>query len=126
MTPYGGIGSANVMNMPLDEIVSALGAGGGDWFQNAEGVVKAQAEARRAELASLAQDIHYAFSSPSGQKVLRWMIEKTLLNPALPLTFGATFDQSAPWRAGREAENAFVFQILTAMHEHRQAQGTAP
>jgi hypothetical protein len=123
MEPYGGIGTMNVLNMGLDQVVDLLGRQGGDFFNNLEGQMKAQAMARHAELAALAQDIANTFSSPSGQKTLAWMIEKTLLNPALPVQWGKSFDETNPWRAGREFENAFVFQIVSAIHQHRTAQG---
>jgi hypothetical protein len=123
MEPYGGIGAANALNMDIDKIVDTFGRQGGDFFENLEGQMKAQAMARHAELAALAQDITNTFSGPSGQKVLLWMIEKTLLNPVMPVQWGKSFDETAPWRAGREFENAFVFQIVAAIHQHRQAQG---
>jgi hypothetical protein len=123
MEPYGGIGTGNVLNMSVDQIVDAMGRQGGDFFANLEGHMKTQANQRQIELAALAQDICNTFSGPSGQKVLLWMMEKTLLNPALPVQYGKSFDELGPWRAGREFENAFVFQIVTAIYQHRMAQG---
>lgn len=121
MEPYGGIGAANVLNMSMDQIVDALGRSGPDFLDNLTGHMQAQAQARHAELAVLAQDIYHTFTSPHGERVLKWMIEKTLLNPVLPL--GKSFDETAPWRAGREGENAFVFQLVLAIHQHRMANG---
>jgi len=125
MEPYGGIGTANVLGMSVDQMVDALGRNGNDFFENLQGFMKTQADQRQLELVSLAQDIYLTFSSPAGQNVLKWMIEKTLLNPALPIQFGKSFDELAPWRAGREFENAFVFQIVTAIYQHRMAQGAS-
>lgn len=122
MDPYGGIGTGNVLGMSVDQIVDAMGRQGPDFYANLEGQLKSQAQARQAELAGLAQDISNTFSTPAGQKVLLWMIEKTLLNPALPVQWGKSFDETNPWRAGREFENAFVFQIVTAIYNHRTGQ----
>lgn len=121
MEPYGGIGTGNVLNMSVDEIVDTLARNGPEFFDSLSGRLKAQADARQAELAGLAQDIHHCFSTDHGRRVLLWLIEKTLLNPALPLA--GSFEQSAPWRAGREGENALVFQLVLALHQHRMAQG---
>lgn len=123
MEPYGGIGASHVLNMSVDEIVNALGRSGGDFFENLQGHIKTQAQQRQVELAGLAQDVANTFSTPAGAAVLKWMIEKTLLNPALPVQYGKSFDELAPWRAGREFENAFVFQIVLAIHQHRLANG---
>lgn len=121
MEPYGGIGAGNLLNLSLDQIVDAMGRQGGDFFDNLSGHMKSQADARAIELAGLAQDIHHTFTTPHGARVLMWMIEKTLLNPVMPL--GKSFEETAPWRAGREGENAFVFQLVLAVHQHRMANG---
>lgn len=121
MEPYGGIGTGNLLNMSVDQIVDMLGKSGSDFFDGLSGRLKAQADQRQIELTGLAQDIHHTFATEHGARVLMWMIEKTLLNPALPL--GVSFEQSGPWRAGREAENAFVFQLVLAMHHYRMANG---
>jgi hypothetical protein len=125
MQPYGGIGTSHLLNMSLDEITAKLAAGGADWFEQMTGQVKDHAEKRQVELASLAQDIALTFSSPAGENVLKWMIEKTLLNPALPIAWGKSFEETNAWRAAREAENAFVFQIVIALHQHRMANGAS-
>ncbi|RUV53837.1 MAG: hypothetical protein E5X07_21825 [Mesorhizobium sp.] len=123
MEPYGGIGTGNVLGLSVDQLVDAMGRQGPDFFANLEGHMKTQADKRQLELAVLAQDIANTFASPSGKAVLLWMMEKTLLNPTLPVQYGKSFEELGPWRAGREFENAFVFQIVTAIYQHRMAQG---
>lgn len=126
MEPYGGLGTLNVLGMNLDQIIEKLGGGADDYFAGLEGRVKDHAEARQRELTAMAQDIALTFNSEAGGKVLAWMIEKTLLNPALPVQYGKGFDETAPWRAGREFENAFVFQIVLALYHNRLANGGSP
>lgn len=125
MQPYGGIGASAMFGMDIDDMIGKLAGSeaGQDFFDVANEQIRKQRQDRHAELTALAQDIANCFSSPSGQAVLTWMMEKTLLNPALPFDYGKTFEELAPWRAGREGENAFVFQILLAIHQHKQQNG---
>lgn len=123
MEPYGGLGAANALNMGIDQIVDAIGRTGPDFFAQLEGRMRDQVLARQAEMASLAQDFAYVFSGPSGERVLTFLIEKTLLNPVLPIEWGKGFADTGPYRAAREGENMLVFQIVAALHQHRQAQG---
>ena len=98
--------------MNLDQL-SSVGWGGLEFDDNQ---FSADMQKLMEEAVLEAQPIGQLFSTPEGEKVLQWLVQKTIMRPPLPEEVAAkTLEEYALLKARRDGQNGVVFMILHAI-----------